>query len=128
MALAVGFLFVLMGLSGTCNVFHQELDEWLNPELVIANPGGAYLPLDEIMQAVRAVHPARTGTWRIRMPARPHGMITASYMKPEEKAGEFWAPLMVSVNPYTAQVIKNRYWGETLMTFIFDIHAELLSR
>lgn len=126
LALTAGFLFVLMGLTGASNVFYREIDEWVEPALVIAHPGRKYRSLDAIMQAVRGAHPGRSGPWQIRMPRHPARMLTAYYQKPPETAHEFWAPLMVSVNPYTAEVVKTVYWGETLGTFIFEIHTELL--
>lgn len=68
LALTVGFLFVLLGLSGSLNVFYLELDRLLNPELRIEQTQGPYRPLDEIMASVRAAHPGRTGSWLLFMP------------------------------------------------------------
>lgn len=124
-ALAVGFLLALIGLTGSINVFNFELDEWLNPELAVRQAQGDRRPLDEIMQAVQAAHPTLTGKWTLRMPRREPGMLTASYREPEEKAGKF-SRLRVSVDPYTAEVIADRFWGETLVSWIFDLHWTLL--
>lgn len=125
LALGGGFLFVLLGLSGSFSVYREELDELLNPRLIIDEPKGEYLPLDRIMAAVRAAHPDRYGTWILEMPRSRHGTITAWYEKPYETVGEFYAPLMVSVNPYTAEVVANRFWGRTAATWIYDLHTQL---
>jgi uncharacterized iron-regulated membrane protein len=125
LTLAVGFLFVVLGVTGSCNTFYLDLDEFLNPEMVVTHPQETYRSLDDIFQSVQATHPKRTGAWNLALPRHQAGMLTAWYPKPEEKANEFSAPLMVSVNPYTAEVIKSRFWGETLFTFIYEIHADL---
>ena len=33
---------------------------------------------------------------------------------------------MVDVDPYTAEVLSSRFWGDTLMTIIYELHASLL--
>lgn len=125
MALAVGVLFVLMGLTGSLSLYREELDELFNPLLAIDEPGGKYLSLDRIMASVRAAHPSRHDEWVLEMPRSPKGMLTAWYEKPHETFGELYAPLMVSVNPYTAEVVANRFWGHTVATWIEDLHTRL---
>ncbi len=125
LALTVGFLFVILGLTGTCNVFFVEIDEFLNPELIIKNRGGNHKSLDEIMQSVKASHPTREGSWQLFLPMHPSGVLRAEYHKAKEKIGRLYAPLMVSVNPYTGEVVASRFWGETLMTWIYEVHADL---
>jgi uncharacterized iron-regulated membrane protein len=39
-ALSAGFFFALMGLSGSLSVYREELDELLNPQLVIEETQG----------------------------------------------------------------------------------------
>jgi uncharacterized iron-regulated membrane protein len=77
------------------------------------------------MAAVRAVHPGRHDEWVLEMPRSPHGMMTAWYEKPYETYGEVYAPLMVSVNPYTAEVVASRFWGRTFVTWVEDLHTQL---
>ncbi|MBS1211706.1 MAG: PepSY-associated helix domain protein [Proteobacteria bacterium] len=126
LALAAGLPFVVLGLSGSLAVYREELDELLNPHLTVENPPGEYLPLDRIMAAVQAAHPRRYAPWTLEMPRSPASMITAWYQKPEETADRLYAPLMVSVNPYTGQVVATRFWGETASTWIADFHTQLL--
>lgn len=112
LALSVGFMFVLMGLTGSVNVFWKEIDELLNPELVVAHPQGEYRPLKEILKALHTAHPGLTGGWDLRLPYHGRGMLTAWYLTPCSRQGQPESPLMVSVNPYTAKVVKSRYWDE----------------
>ena len=125
LALLVGFLFALIGLSGSLNVYRDEIDTFLNPELSIAAPQNKYQSLDKIIASVRAAHPDRYGSWTLEMPRSPHGMMTAWYEKPTETFFEYYAPLMVSVNPYTGEIVSSRFWGQTVMTWIVDLHTQL---
>jgi uncharacterized iron-regulated membrane protein len=125
LALCAGFFFALMGLSGSLCIYREELDELLNPQLVIEEPQGKYQSLDRIMSSVRAAHPHLYGSWTLEMPLSPKGMITAWYEKPTETFFELYAPLMVSVNPYTGDVVASRFWGKTAMTWLLDLHTQL---
>jgi uncharacterized iron-regulated membrane protein len=125
LALIAGFFFALMGLTGSVSVYREELDELLNPQLVIELPQGKYQSLDRIMASVRQAHPDRHGAWTLEMPRSPHGMVTAWYDKPRETFFELHAPLMVSVNPYTAEVVSSRFWGQTVTTWLLDLHTQL---
>ncbi len=125
LALTAGAVFVLIGITGSLNVFQPELDAWLNPRLTILQPAGAYRSVDEMLAAVKAAHPRRFGGWRLMMPQRSTDMLTAWFERPSETAGEFYAPLMVTVNPYTAEVVASRFWGDTVMTWIMELHTEL---
>jgi uncharacterized iron-regulated membrane protein len=126
LALSAGFFFVLIGLTGSISVYREGIDEFLNPQLVIDNPQGEWQSLDRIMASVRDAHPKRYGSWTLEMPRSPHSMMTAWYDKPRETYFELYAPLMVSVNPYTAEVVTSRFWGETVTTWLLDVHTQLL--
>lgn len=125
LALIAGFFFALMGLTGSVSVYREELDELLNPELVIEHPEGKRQSLDKIMAAVQAAHPNRYGSWTLELPRSPHSMVTVWYDKPRETFFELYAPLMVSVNPYTAEVVASRFWGQTATTWLLDLHTQL---
>jgi len=125
LALSVGFLFALMGLTGSLSMYRVELDELLNPQLVIEQAQGSYQSLDKIMDAVKAAHPNRYGAWTLEMPRSAHSMATVWYDKPTETFFELYAPLMVSVNPYTSEVVASRFWGQTATTGLLDLHTQL---
>ncbi|MGZ4960414.1 MAG: PepSY-associated TM helix domain-containing protein [Methylomonas sp.] len=125
LALSIGLLFALMGLTGSLSIYREELDELLNPQLVIDQPQASTLSPDKILAAVRAAHPDRHGVWTLEMPRTKHGTITAWFEKPRETFDEFYAPLMVAVNPYTGEVISSRFWGQTFTTWLLDLHTQL---
>jgi uncharacterized iron-regulated membrane protein len=125
--LVVGLWFVIAGLTGSVLVWYQEIDEFLNPALLVEHPGQQLASLDDVLESVKRAHPDKApGPWEIGTALHPHGMIEVRFPKPPEKDGEFYAPLLVSVNPYTAEVVTSRYWGETLVTWLYELHADLL--
>ncbi|MEQ1544383.1 PepSY-associated TM helix domain-containing protein [Methyloglobulus sp.] len=125
LALGVGFIFAILGFTGSVCVYREALDELLNPQLVIEEVQGGYQSLDQIMASVRSAHPDRHGEWTLEMPMSANGMMTAWFDKPRETYFERYAPLMVSVNPYTAEVVASRFWGQTLTTWLLDLHTQL---
>ena len=125
LALILGLFFALMGLTGSLSVYREEIDTLLNPELIIEQPHGQALPLDKILAQVREAHPNRHGSWTLEMPRTENGVITAWFENPKESFGKLYAPLMVSINPYTGHVINSRFWGETLTTWLLDLHSHL---
>ena len=125
LALIAGFFFALMGLTGSLSVYREELDALLNPQLVIEQSAGKRQSLDKIMSAVQSAHPNRYGSWTLEMPSSADHMITVWYDKPRETFFELYAPLMVSVNPYTAEVVASRFWGRTVCTWLLDLHTQL---
>ncbi|MDD4914133.1 MAG: PepSY-associated TM helix domain-containing protein [Methylococcales bacterium] len=125
LALSLGLVFALMGLTGSLSVYRDELDELFNPQLYIEQTGQPALPPDKIIAAVRAAQPERYGVWTLEMPRTAHGALIAWFEKPRETIGEFYAPLMVAVNPYTGEILDSRLWGRTFTTWILDLHTQL---
>jgi len=125
LALTLGLFFALLGLTGSLSVYREELDELLNPRLTIDDATGTPLSLDKLMAAVHAAQPSRHDEWVLELPHTPDGMATAWYEKPYETFGEVYAPLMVSVNPYTAEIVATRFWGQTFTTWVEDFHTQL---
>lgn len=126
LGLSLGLVIAVVGLTGSLLVFYLDLDEWLNPQLVIAQPGAQRQSYEVLYQALRQAEPDRQRGWRLEIPADPHRAVTARYYKPEETAHHGFAPLMVSLDPYTGKVLANRFWGEFAMTWLYDLHYKLL--
>ncbi len=126
--LSIGLIFVLSGITGSLLVFYVELDEILNTNLQITEQQAKQDPksYEDIFQALQKAHPNRTGAWRIEMPRHNQSMLMARYYKAKEKEHVHFAPLMAWVNPYTAEVVSSRFWGDYVMTWIYDLHYELL--
>lgn len=125
-ALSVGFIFVIFGLTGSINIFHWELEELGLPE-VRHERYEKPLALDSIMEKVRKRHPSRQGQWNLYMPGYERDYLWLWYPKPEEYAGRLFKPFGVVVNPYTGDLVEEHFWGETVWTFVYQLHATLLA-
>ncbi len=128
LGLTLGLVFVLAGLTGSLLVFYVELDEFINPQLQISSTQSQQAPqaYEAIFQSLRDRHPERGGAWRLEMPRHNQAMLMARYYKPAETEHLHFAPLIAWVNPYTAEVVSSRFWGEYLMTWLYDLHYSLL--
>ncbi|MEW6037962.1 MAG: PepSY-associated TM helix domain-containing protein [Pseudomonadota bacterium] len=126
LALSAGLLFVLLGFTGSLNVVGPELDRWLNPELTVNPRPGAELSPDQLLASVKSAHPRRFGAWRLQFPESPDSPAIAWYDKPIETSEEPYAPLMVAVDPYTGEILANRFWGHTFASWVYRLHSQWL--
>ncbi|MBK8816981.1 MAG: PepSY domain-containing protein [Methylococcaceae bacterium] len=128
LGLSIGLIFVLAGLTGSALVFYVELDELLNPALQITEEQSRQKPqpYEALFQSIRKSQPERNGAWRLEAPRHSQAMVMARYYKAKEKEHVHFAPLIAWVNPYTAEVVSTRFWGDYVMTWIYDLHYELL--
>ncbi|WP_446809920.1 PepSY-associated TM helix domain-containing protein [Methylomonas sp. 2BW1-5-20] len=126
LGLSLGLVIAVVGLTGSLLVFYIDLDEWLNPQLIISEPSAQRLSYEDIFQALRRAEPARQRGWRLEIPDDPRRAITARYYKPQETEHHGFAPLMVSVDPYSGAVLADRFWGKFAMTWLYDLHYKLL--
>lgn len=125
LALTFGFLFVILGLTGASNVFYYELREWGLPKPVKENTQSA-LPLDAILQSVKALHPRRSGGWSLLLPGYGAAYLWVEYPKPEETQDKLFAPLEVIVDPYTGKIVDQRFWGQSIPSMFYELHAALM--
>lgn len=125
LALLFGVLFSLLGLTGSLNVYRHTLDELFNPQLVLPATEQAPLSLDKIFAELKQAYPNRHGAWTLELPSKPNRTLTAWFDKPGESVDKRYAPLMVAVNPYSGEIVASRFWGETLTTWILDLHTDL---
>jgi uncharacterized iron-regulated membrane protein len=126
MALVVGFIFVILGLTGSANVFFFELEELGLPDVSAENQVQPQ-SLDAIFKTVQTAHPDKTKSWTLSLPDNSSDYLWIAYPKPEEKVDEFYAPLRVLVDPYTGKIVSESFWGDTVWTFIYEIHADFLT-
>ncbi|SNR64974.1 Uncharacterized iron-regulated membrane protein [Methylobacillus rhizosphaerae] len=125
LGLSLGLLFVLLGITGSMLVFYPTLDSLLNPHIQASVPASPPSP-QAILEKLRAIYPERSAGWRIEMPLHASDPVLARYLKPHEKQDRHFSPLMVTLDPHTLQVTSSRFWGDTVMTWIYDLHYSLL--
>ncbi len=125
LGLVIGTIWVLLGITGSLNVFRWDIDEWLNPELVVAHPGEIPQTLDQIFEAIRTAHPDRIGTWSLEMPRHRAGMIMARHFNIQSNGDTDL--LFVSVNPFTSEILANRVYSDIdfWVTWIYELHSTL---
>ncbi|MFA5985032.1 MAG: PepSY-associated TM helix domain-containing protein [Methylococcaceae bacterium] len=136
LGLALGFFLSIFGITGSILVFHAEINELLNPQLLTVQvPVGKpiYKPLLEIIEVARMAMPGNAANTFITYPRNDRAAVKLSYALPlenQDAASESWE---VYVNPYTGQVIGKRLMAcsdkpfpKTFIGFIFELHYALL--
>ncbi|AEG02652.1 PepSY-associated TM helix domain-containing protein [Methylomonas methanica] len=137
LGLSAGFIFVILGLTGSIMVFWQIVDRWLEPQIVsfetICSPAD-YRPLDELIAAVQVKLPSegQLKTVFFPHPERPvfrmvYQMLSSTYQ------GEFFDRYDLYVDPCTAKVNGPRLWEKLdqpfqgpVMAVIMRLHTGLL--
>ncbi len=127
LGLGIGGLLVLLGLTGSVLVFYPELDALLHPAIraEASAPVAGEPDWDRTLATVRKAYPDKQGPWRFEVTGEA-GAIPARYYNPPERAGHAFRPMMVWISPDGGQVLRRDYWGEYAMTFIYDLHYQLL--
>jgi uncharacterized iron-regulated membrane protein len=116
LGLSLGALFVLLGLTGSVLVFYTEIDRQLNPALAVA---AAPPDWDQAVRTLRTAFPDKQGPWRLEV-TQDRGAIPARYYNPPETAGRAFAPMMVWLSPDGRHVLRQDFWGDYAMTWIYD--------
>lgn len=124
LGLFAGLVFVLIALTGSVLVFHNAIDEALNPELLTVGRPGVARPLDEIVAAATA---ASSGDFSLLMaPRTEQGVFLAYIDRPADADGEP-STSVVAVDPQTGEVLGKRPLDGHLTAIIYDLHATLLA-
>ena len=125
LALSFGLLFVLQGLTGSINLFRDEIDQFLHPELLVHPEQHPPLSLDQLLAVVHEAEPDRNGVWTLELPSNSQQALIAWFEKPRESVGAFYAPFMLYINPYNGAILARRFWGQTEVTWLYDLHSHL---
>ncbi|TPQ34393.1 PepSY-associated TM helix domain-containing protein [Cupriavidus pinatubonensis] len=133
--LIFGLLFVLMGLTGTTIAWRDELDAWLNPDLLVAS---APVRMPVSSDTVQAVTERLSGHGygrpnMLMLPVEEHGVFVAWYPVKGPDGVVPGRSRQVMVDPVTFEVKGERVWGEfglarqLLLPTLFHLHRYLLS-
>lgn len=109
----------IVGVTGAVLAFEDEIDRWLNRNLVVVQPQGSMLALDEVLKRVSAQYPTEPVA-QIGFATRPDESMIVVLQ--EAKPGEM-RPL--SVNPFTGAVIGNLDDGNNLVGKLHNVHVRL---
>lgn len=124
--LALGAWLALLGLTGSLLVFYPALDAALNPALRWTPGDGCVQRWQPVLDALRAAEPQRAGPWRIELPEQGCGIVHARYLQPAESQGAHFRPLVLHLHPREHTVLARRFWGDSVMTWLYDLHYTLL--
>jgi uncharacterized iron-regulated membrane protein len=133
LGLILGFFLAIFGLTGSILVFHAEINELLNPELLtVPVPSGnlTYKSIPDIVRAANSVMPSNAANTFANFPRNAEAAFKFSYSVPVNKEiTESWEAY---VNPYTAiatgkrlMSVSNNPFPETFIWFVFDLHYAL---
>jgi len=125
LGLTVGWLLILSGLTGSLLVFRSTLDEQLNPALFFVEASTTRSSVAEILAAARSSPLAEMGTISfIDFPQTNNGVWTVWF-----QTGTKVAPQLTKAyfEPSQARMTGHRVHGEDVMTWIYNLHIELLA-
>jgi uncharacterized iron-regulated membrane protein len=133
LGLTLGLLLAIYGITGSILVFHAEIDEWLNSELLAVIPPSqtaSYKPLAEVFAAGRAVMPLPAKPTFATYPRNERAAFQLSYALPFSQDIQNW---QVYVDPYSATVTGKRlmktsgdWLPNTFIGLMFELHYALL--
>jgi uncharacterized iron-regulated membrane protein len=116
LGLLVGLVVIVISLTGAILVFENEIDQILYPALWHVAPHGSPLPLNALIESVRAVHPEDRLEW-IDIDTSPDNSYVMHTISRRQ----------IFVNPYSAEILGERDYDKTFFGMIFFLHRTLLA-
>ena len=125
LSLSVGVLLTIISLSGSVLVYYPQIDSLLNP--IDHTTADTKSPnWDKAYSTLRKNFPAKLGPWRLENTGM-NSIVPARYYNPIETKEQGFAPLMVWLSSNSNEVIRKDYWGEYLVTWMYNLHFSLLT-
>lgn len=115
-----GILLVIMGLTGSAIVFHQELDHALNPQLMQVTPQRASVSIDAVLQSAQSRLP-NSRIESIRIPRMPEETYQLGLKATPDTLSEMF------IDPYTGKVLGVRQSKQTIISILYAIHHDLFA-
>jgi uncharacterized iron-regulated membrane protein len=134
LGLILGIFASIFGITGSVLVFHAEIDEFLNPNLLtVSAPSDhqGYKPLTEIIDNGLLAMPLPAKHVFTTYPRNDEAAVQLSFVESLPNGDvERW---QVAINPYTAQITGKRLMGntnsllpKTFIGLMFELHYALL--
>ena len=124
LGLSLGLLFCVIALTGSLLVFYDELDQSLNISHSKLQ-SNASPNFSNALNTLRKQYPDKLGSWRFEVTANAE-LIPARYYNPPETQHLEFAPLMVWLSRDGNTILRHDYWGQYLMTWLYNLHFTLL--
>lgn len=124
LGLVAGLGLLVIGLTGSLLVFHEELEALFNRELVRVEPASAgRLPLDTLLAHAQRQLPGHEVTGWLPQYDDPH---LADLLYVIERGHNEW--LVATLDPYTGQLLASPRLGTTTFTgWLLDLHYMFLA-
>lgn len=124
LGLLAGLGLLVIGLTGSLLVFHEELEAGFNPELVRVEPHAAgRLPLDRLLAEAQRQLPNHEVTGWLPQYDAPH---LADLLYVIERGHNEW--LVATLDPYTGRLLASPRLGTTTLTgWLLDLHYTFLA-
>lgn len=116
-----GLLLVIMGLTGSAIVFHQELDRALNPQLMQVIPQGKPVSIDAILQSAQNHLSKNSRLESIRIPRTPEETYQLGLKAKPDILSEMF------IHPYTGEFLGVRHSKKTIISILYAIHHDLFA-
>jgi uncharacterized iron-regulated membrane protein len=124
LGLVAGLGLIVIGLTGSLLIFHDDIEAAINPEIVTVAPTSAgRLPASELLVSAQRQLPGyEVAGWLYQLDEPDH----ADLLYIRKHGAPEW--LVATVNPYTGQVLASpRLGAETFTGWILDLHYQLLA-
>ena len=115
-----GILLIIIGLTGSVLVFSEELDHFLNPQLLHVVPQDERVPLGTVLNTVQEARPDLKAH-RVIVPQKSDGVYTVMMESQSEEYTD------VYVNPYSGTILGFRPFKQTLGGFLIELHVNLFA-
>lgn len=130
LGLSLGLIFAVLGLSGSALVFYVEIDKALHPRIELpanGSPPAWSSPVwDRALTTGRARWKHAPGKWSFE--ATDEGGAIPARLYPASSHGDHHAERqMVWFSADGSRVIRAEPWGGYLMTWLYDLHMDLLA-
>jgi uncharacterized iron-regulated membrane protein len=131
--LVIGPVFALIGLTGSILVYHQDVDEWLNPDLMtLPTAATTPAPLDDIVNAAQQAAPAHSKPIFIHFPRQATRPFDVIFSAPGDgPGGETIHQIFVDHRNGAAlgqRLLSGHasHGDEPFVMFVMHLHANLL--
>lgn len=130
LGLSLGLLFVVIGLTGSALVFYVGIDEALHPEARsdarAPAPGWSSPVWDRALATGRAAGFDPAGKWSFEVTG-DGGAIPARHYPPSAPGAAHPPRQMVWFSPDGGRIVRIAQWGGYLMSWIYELHMQLLA-
>jgi uncharacterized iron-regulated membrane protein len=119
LGLVIGLLLTMMGLTGSFIVFGEEIDGWLNSNLLKVEARGERASVQSLLDAVRQAYPNEKLA-RIRPPEVIGDAAEICFAARRD-------PRCVYVDPHNAAILGERVPAQSFKARVVSLHRRLLS-